>query len=230
MIAVTQSKLLVVRGISDLADTKKGDHWQKYAMESAFQFIASVCRTPGFVVAGDADTAKETADVLQELNEIALEYEFIHGTAHREGAMESSRKRSYYLHKLLARARQLAPRLTPIAYDVGEKLAFKKNEGERIVATVVAQGADNPVIFSDMMVGVLKDPNSRFEQTEVLRFCALIADELDQGQRERMAEALSFVETQETPTPIYPLKGDRRLLIELIRRWMSGANGDGDAA
>ena len=217
-------ELLVVRGISDLADATKNDDWQPYAMLSAFEFVATLCRA-GFGDVGVSEPSAESADAVSELEEIASEYESVRGTGIQGGAGATNRQRAYYLRKLLKRARLRARGLTPIAYDVSSHLA-SGNEGERVVAIAMAQAADNPVVFCAPMLDALREAKSRFEQTEVLRFFEAIADELDEAQRAALIDALTFIEAQTDPSPPYPLGGDRRLLVDLIKRWMRGATGD----
>jgi nucleoside phosphorylase len=219
-------ELLVVRGISDLADPNKDagddDKWQHYAMLSVFEFVAALCRGPGLSPSNDPDLAREIDDALSELDEIATEYELLHGTRNRNGTMSEGRARSYYLRKQLKRARFRARRLPPTAYDVSSHLE-SASEGERVVAIAIAQAADNPVFFCGAMLKALVHAESNFEQTEVLRFFESVADELDADQRRDLSSALEFIKAQEVPAPPYPLGGDRRLLIRVIERWMRGA-------
>ena len=120
--------------------------------------------------------------IRETLDRYAREYEEI------RRSMEPSRERTLRMTSLTAEVRAVARGRPPLTTDLRHMLGAG-DEGERIVALVVAQDQPNRGLF-DEICGAILDSRSAFEQYHALAAAFEVLPVIDRPQRRTLAEVL----------------------------------------
>jgi hypothetical protein len=155
-----------------------------------------------------ADRLREQARAMLEAaaRPIAVEYRSV------RGSMPSGTDRTHAMEEVLERARRLAEEQT---FDPAEVARWLRGGGEEERITALAMMQARPELRDyDAIRSAIKYPRSAFEQYHAMRTALEMVDDLEPGQRTRLAETVRGVRNPRFRRD----SGRMRLGDEILRR------------